>query len=93
MVRTAIESPITKGKNQMTTTTDTLFAPLTIATAPEASRPALEKIQKSLGFIPNLMATFANDPTVLQGYLALDARTRRAPSHQENGRSSYWPRA
>jgi uncharacterized peroxidase-related enzyme len=46
---------------------------LTIATAPEASRPALEKIQKSLGFIPNLMATFANNPTVLEGYLALGA--------------------
>jgi uncharacterized peroxidase-related enzyme len=53
--------------------TDTLFAPITIATAPEASKPALEKIQKSLGFIPNLMATFANNPTVLLGYLALDA--------------------
>jgi alkylhydroperoxidase family enzyme len=46
---------------------------LTIATAPEASRPALENIQKSLGFIPNLMAVFANNPAVLQGYLALDA--------------------
>jgi len=57
----------------MSTTTDTLFAPLTIATAPEASRPALEKIQESLGYIPNLMAIFANNPTVLQGYLALDA--------------------
>jgi uncharacterized peroxidase-related enzyme len=57
----------------MSTTTYTLFTPLTIATAPEASRPILEKIQKSLGFIPNLMATFANNPTVLQGYLGLDA--------------------
>jgi uncharacterized peroxidase-related enzyme len=57
----------------MSTTTDTLFRPLTIATAPEGSRPALEKIQKSLGFIPNLMAIFANNPTVLQGFLALDA--------------------
>jgi uncharacterized peroxidase-related enzyme len=51
----------------MSTTTDTHFAPLTIATAPEASRP------KSLGFVPNLMAVFANNPAVLQGYLALDA--------------------
>jgi uncharacterized peroxidase-related enzyme len=56
----------------MSTTTDTLFAPLTIATAPEASKPVLENIQKSFGFIPNLMAIFANNPTVLQGYLALD---------------------
>src|SRR5258708_16140580 len=57
----------------MSTATDTLFAPLTIATAPEASRPILERIQKSLGFIPNMMAIFANNPAVLQGYLALDA--------------------
>jgi hypothetical protein len=46
----------------MSATTDTLFTPLTIATAPEASRPMLEKVQKSLGFIPNLMAVFANAP-------------------------------
>ena len=59
----------------MSTTTDTLFAPLTVATAPEASRPMLEKVQKSLGFIPNLMAAFANNPTVLEGYLALGAGT------------------
>jgi uncharacterized peroxidase-related enzyme len=57
----------------MSTTTDGLFAPLTIATASEASRPALERIQRSLGFIPNLMAVFANNPTVLEGYLALGA--------------------
>jgi AhpD family alkylhydroperoxidase len=54
-------------------TTDTLFAPLTVATAPEASRPMLEKVQKSLGFLPNLMAIFANNATVLAGYLALGA--------------------
>jgi AhpD family alkylhydroperoxidase len=57
----------------MSTTADTLFAPLTTATAPAASRPMPEKVQESLGFIPNLMATFANNPTVLEGYLALAA--------------------
>jgi uncharacterized peroxidase-related enzyme len=57
----------------LSTTTETLFAPLTIRTAPEASRPALENIQKSLGFIPNMMAIFANNPAVLRGYLALGA--------------------
>ena len=57
----------------MSTATKTLYTPLTIATAPEASRPALENIQNSFGFIPNLLAIFANNPTVLQGYLALDA--------------------
>lgn len=62
-----------KGTNETTTIIDSLFKPLTIETAPETSRPALEKIQKSLGFIPNLMATFANNPIVLEGYLALEA--------------------
>jgi uncharacterized peroxidase-related enzyme len=56
----------------MNTATQTLYTPLTIATAPEASKPVLEKIQKAYGFIPNLMATFANSPAVLQGYLAMD---------------------
>ena len=57
----------------MATATEPLFAPQTIATAPDTSKPILEQIQKSYGFIPNLMAIFANSPTVLQGYLALDA--------------------
>lgn len=56
----------------MSAAIETLFQPLTIATAPEASKPVLENIQKAFGFIPNLMATFANSPTVLQGYLAMD---------------------
>lgn len=57
----------------MGTVTEPLYAPLTVATAPEASRPMLEKVKKSLGFVPNLMAVFANNPTVLDGYLALGA--------------------
>lgn len=54
------------------TSTEPLFQPLTATTAPEASKPILENIQKAFGFVPNLMATFANSPTVLQGYLAMD---------------------
>jgi uncharacterized peroxidase-related enzyme len=50
-----------------------LFIPQTIEQAPEKSRPILEEIQKNFGFIPNLMATFANSPVVLEGYLAMDA--------------------
>ena len=57
----------------MNTATDTLFAPLVIATAPDSSKPILEQNQRSYRFIPNLMAILANSPTVLQGYLALDA--------------------
>ena len=57
----------------MSTATETLFAPLDIASAPEASRPMLEKIKVANGFIPNLMAIFANNPAVLHGYMALDS--------------------
>jgi uncharacterized peroxidase-related enzyme len=41
-------------------------------TAPEASRPVLEAVGKAYGFVPNLLATFANSPTTLQGYTTLD---------------------
>ena len=43
----------------------------TIETAPEASKPLLEGAQKSLGFIPNLFATFADSPATLKAYLQL----------------------
>ena len=49
-----------------------LFVPQTIESAPEKSRPILRNVNKAFGFIPNLMATFANNPSVLEGYLALD---------------------
>ena len=55
----------------MTTQNLINLAPVTIETAPEGSKPALENIQRGFGFIPNLMATFANSPEVLNGYLAL----------------------
>ena len=50
-----------------------LLEPLTIASAPAASKAALEGVQKAFGFIPNLMGIFANSPELLKGYLALDA--------------------
>src|ERR1700736_4782437 len=37
------------------------------------SKPVLEKIKITFGFVSNLMAIFANNPAVLQGCLALDA--------------------
>lgn len=40
-------------------------------TAPTASRPMLEGVQKTLGFVPNLMGTIANSPAALEGYLSL----------------------
>jgi uncharacterized peroxidase-related enzyme len=49
-----------------------VLSPLTIDNAPAASRPGLEAVRRQLGFIPNLFATFAESPTLLSGYLALD---------------------
>jgi len=56
----------------MTTETGPLFTPLTFEAAPEASKPILEQIKRTNGFIPNLMAIFAHNPTVLKGYIALE---------------------
>ena len=58
--------------------TTNLLQPLTIANAPAGSKPIMEDIQKGFGFIPNLMATFANSPAVLKGYLALDAEWEKS---------------
>jgi len=49
-----------------------LFPPVGVETAPEKSRPFLEKIQKSFKFIPNLFGVFANSPVLLEGYLGLE---------------------
>lgn len=49
-----------------------VLSPLTVDTAPVAARPGLEAVRRQLGFIPNLFATFAESPTLLSGYLALD---------------------
>lgn len=40
----------------------------TLQTAPEASKPFLENAQKTYGFIPNLMAVFANSPAMVEAY-------------------------
>jgi uncharacterized peroxidase-related enzyme len=56
----------------MTIKTGPLFTPLTIEAAPEASKPILEEIKRTVGFIPNLMAIFAHNPAVLNGYVALE---------------------
>jgi uncharacterized peroxidase-related enzyme len=50
-----------------------LLHPVTIESAAPEVRATLQKVQAELGFVPNLMATFANSPTVLHGYLGLDA--------------------
>ncbi len=49
----------------------THFATHTIETAPEASKPLLEGVNKKYGFVPNLMGTMAEAPTLVEGYIAL----------------------
>lgn len=51
----------------------------TIETAPEASRPYLDRSLSNNGFIPNLVAALANAPTALETYLTVS---------EINGRSS-----
>ncbi|WP_193214317.1 carboxymuconolactone decarboxylase family protein [Luteolibacter marinus] len=58
----------------------------TIESAPEASRPLLEGARKSLGFVPNLFAVFANSPAVLEAYQGLGAaygKSSLSPAEQE----------
>jgi AhpD family alkylhydroperoxidase len=47
-----------------------LFPAHTIETAPEQARPALTAVQNKLGFVPTMMAKFAEAPLLLQAYQA-----------------------
>lgn len=46
--------------------------PATIDAAPDASRPLLEAVKKSIGSAPNLFRLTANSPAALEGYLGLN---------------------
>jgi len=46
--------------------------PQTVESAPAGSKEGMKALRKKFGFVSNLMATFANSPSVLDGYLALD---------------------
>ncbi len=62
------------------------FPVRTAADAPEASRAAVEAVQKAFGFVPNLIGTLANVPAGLQAYLsASDAfdKTSFTPLEQQ----------
>src|SRR6266567_1733756 len=50
-----------------------LFPAHTPETAPEEARPALTATQKQLGFIPTMMAKFAEAPLLLQAYQTASA--------------------
>ncbi|WP_322062074.1 carboxymuconolactone decarboxylase family protein [Paraburkholderia sp. J63] len=43
----------------------------TVESAPEASRPFLERSQAANGFLPNLVASLANAPVALETYLTV----------------------
>ncbi len=47
------------------------YTPHTAESAPEASRPGLEKAARKFGRLPNLIAVMAESPAALDGYLAL----------------------
>ena len=43
----------------------------TAATAPAGSQPFIQKAQRGYGFLPNLLATQAESPELLEGYMTL----------------------
>lgn len=47
------------------------FTVYTLETAPEASRPVLEKLKKNVGAIPNLAAIMAESPTLIDAFVTL----------------------
>ncbi|MEM6611411.1 MAG: carboxymuconolactone decarboxylase family protein [Cyanobacteria bacterium P01_C01_bin.72] len=49
----------------------TTFTTYTIENAPEASQLILKAAKKKFGFIPNLMATMAESPVLVESYLTL----------------------
>jgi uncharacterized peroxidase-related enzyme len=58
----------------------------TSESAPEASRQALDRLAKNVGFIPNLAGTIAGSPTALQGFVAMQSSLRGsdlAPAERE----------
>src|SRR5215468_8453200 len=49
----------------------TQFTAHTAESAPTESRPLLEGIRRSFGFVPNLFGVFAESPAALRGALAI----------------------
>ncbi|MEM9669554.1 MAG: carboxymuconolactone decarboxylase family protein [Pseudomonadota bacterium] len=47
------------------------FTTHTIDTAPDAAKPILETAQENFGFVPNLIATMAEAPTLAETYLTV----------------------
>jgi uncharacterized peroxidase-related enzyme len=51
----------------------TTFTTYTIESAPEKSKTFLQGAKEAFGFVPNLLGTMAEAPSLLEGYMALAA--------------------
>ncbi len=56
----------------------TEFTIHTIESAPESARPILKQLKERIGFVPNLAATMAGAPPVLEAFVGLQASNARA---------------
>jgi uncharacterized peroxidase-related enzyme len=54
------------------------FAIHTLDSAPDGSKGPLASLQQGLGFIPNLAATMAASPTLIEGFIGLQQRLARS---------------
>ena len=61
----------------MSTSANLIFSRVQDKQVPAGSRPLLDKMKKAFGFIPNLFAAFSNSPTLLEGYIGLEATYSR----------------
>jgi uncharacterized peroxidase-related enzyme len=48
----------------------------TITTAPDGSKPVLERLAKEVGFVPNLAATMAESPTLVEAFVDIRSTYR-----------------
>lgn len=58
----------------------------TPATAPEASKPILESVQKAYGFLPNLFGVFGESPAIAEAYATLSSifdKTDLSPTERQ----------
>jgi hypothetical protein len=65
----------------------------TMTTAPKASQPILERLQETLGVIPNMAAAIATSPPLLQAFAALRAAAEAPTWPTSSARPSDWPSA
>lgn len=49
----------------------TTFTTHTIESAPSPAKPILQNVKEAFGFVPNLLATMAEAPVLLEGYMTL----------------------